>query len=409
MLTSHIFHIIYIKCKKLNILSKFFIIKNQKIKYTIWVRKSLNYYEDEPVLFVRKSIIRNSIYERKYMMVTINDIARQAGVAKSTVSRFLNGGSISQRTANKINEIIQETGYIPNAFAQSLKAKNSKLIGIILPKLNHYISNKIIEGIEMQLRQNGYRITMINTNRDVQLELEALRYFQVTKMEGIVCMLSERSEEVNQLLENSQIPVVVLEQQSWVNDAVYFNERLAGQLMAEYLYTKGHRVLHFLSIKGEEVSMMDERTESLKNYFLSYKNTTFTQYEVDNTMDSAYYVTKQQILSQKPPLIVGATDYIALGAMKACLESGIRVPIDVSIAGFGNYPMGELVFSTLTTIDYPYEQAGRLLATHLLDVIYGVESTVIAPLDPVLVERDSVASVSDISLSDGDETTLTVS
>lgn len=58
------------------------------------------------------------------MMVTINDIARQAGVAKSTVSRFLNGGSISQRTANKINEIIKETGYIPNAFAQSLKAKN---------------------------------------------------------------------------------------------------------------------------------------------------------------------------------------------------------------------------------------------------------------------------------------------
>lgn len=222
-------------------------------------------------------------------------------------------------------------------------------------------------------------------------------------------MLSERTEEVSRLLENSQIPVVVLEQQSWVNDAVYFNERLAGQLMAEYVYSKGHRILHFLSNKGAKVSMMDERAESLKESFLSYPDTVFNKYEVDNTMDNAYHVTKQQLLSKAPQLIVGATDYIALGAMKACLESGIRVPIDVSIAGFGNYPMGELVFPTLTTVDYPYEQAGKLLATHLLDVIYGLESTIIESLNPVLVERDSVASVSEIPLCTSDESTVTVS
>ncbi|WPC09181.1 LacI family DNA-binding transcriptional regulator [Globicatella sp. PHS-GS-PNBC-21-1553] len=86
-------------------------------------------------------------------MVTINDIAREAGVAKSTVSRYLNGGSVSQKTAEKINFVIQKTGYLPNTFAQSLKAKQTKMVGAITPRLDSYASNTMLSGVESYLRK----------------------------------------------------------------------------------------------------------------------------------------------------------------------------------------------------------------------------------------------------------------
>lgn len=83
-------------------------------------------------------------------MVTINDIAKLAGVAKSTVSRYLNGGSVSRKTKETLDRIIQETEYVPNTFAQSLKVKQSNLIGIIIPRLNSYAINEILVLVRTQ-------------------------------------------------------------------------------------------------------------------------------------------------------------------------------------------------------------------------------------------------------------------
>ncbi|MBR7927388.1 LacI family DNA-binding transcriptional regulator [Aerococcaceae bacterium zg-ZUI334] len=323
-------------------------------------------------------------------MVTINDIAKRAGVAKSTVSRYLNGGSISQKTAEKINVIIKETGYVPNTFAQSLKAKSSKMIGAILPRLDSYASNTMLAGVENQLRKKGYRMTFVNTNLNQNHELEAMHYFQVTKMDGIIYLMTHLDDQVEKAMEQSSVPIVAIGQESPLGDSIYFNETQAGRLMADYLYKKGHRQLHFLKATSTDPAVGVYRKLGLKDRFMSYGDTQWVESECGFRMEEAYAVTKSELLPQKPTLIVGATDMMAIGAMRACLEEGYSIPDDISIAGFGNHATGSAFYPRLTTIDYPYYRAGEMAAEYLVNRIKtGIIETNIQ-LSTSLVERESV-------------------
>ena len=104
--------------------------------------------------------------------MTINDIAQLAGVAKSTVSRYLNGGSVSRKTREKLDEIVRETGYSPNTFAQSLKAKRTNIVGTIIPRLDSYSSNEILEGIDQELWQRQLQLIITNSDQNVAREIE---------------------------------------------------------------------------------------------------------------------------------------------------------------------------------------------------------------------------------------------
>lgn len=106
-------------------------------------------------------------------MVTINDIAKMAGVAKSTVSRYLNGGSISKKTKAKLDAIVAETGYTPNTFAQSLKAKRTNIVGTIIPRLDSYSSNAVLEGIDQELLKRQMQLVIMNSSQSVEREDEA--------------------------------------------------------------------------------------------------------------------------------------------------------------------------------------------------------------------------------------------
>lgn len=99
-------------------------------------------------------------------MVTINEVAKQAGVAKSTVSRYLNDGHISSHTKKKVEEAIKETGYTPNSFARSLKARKTNMLGVIIPRLNSASTNEVLEGIDLISQKYGYELIIINSNQE---------------------------------------------------------------------------------------------------------------------------------------------------------------------------------------------------------------------------------------------------
>lgn len=123
------------------------------------------------------------------MNTTISDIAKIAGVAKSTVSRYLNGGSVSEATRRKIEHVIKETGYIPNSFAQSLKAKKTSMIGAIVPRLDSFAASQTVTGMDEELRENGYQLLIINTSQNLSREIEALYDLARQKYRGSSCSL----------------------------------------------------------------------------------------------------------------------------------------------------------------------------------------------------------------------------
>lgn len=94
-----------------------------------------------------------------------------AGVAKSTVSRYLNNGSVSEKTKQKLQKIIEETGYVPNQFAQSLKAQRSNMIGVVLPRFDSPSTNQVLKGMDELAYQKGYQLVLTNSNLDIQREI----------------------------------------------------------------------------------------------------------------------------------------------------------------------------------------------------------------------------------------------
>src|SRR5688572_30078934 len=106
--------------------------------------------------------------------MTIGEIAKLAGVAKSTVSRYLNGGSVSVATRLKLERVIKETGYVPNTFARSLKAKKTNIIGTIVPRLNSYAATQTLIGIDEELREQGYQLLISNTSQSLDREIESI-------------------------------------------------------------------------------------------------------------------------------------------------------------------------------------------------------------------------------------------
>lgn len=323
-------------------------------------------------------------------MVTINDIAREAGVAKSTVSRYLNGGSVSQKTAEKINFVIQKTGYLPNTFAQSLKAKQTKMVGAITPRLDSYASNTMLSGVENYLRKKGYKLLIVNSNLEPESELEAIRSFQANRMDGIIFLMTHFSEDLEKTMKASKIPIVVVGQENPIGDSIFFSEQTAGEQLAHYLYRLGHRKIHYLAATKNDPAIGIYRLNAIRNTFLAFGDTEFEELEAGFRMDEAYEVTKRELILSQPELIVGATDMMAIGAMKACLEEGLRVPKDVSIAGFGNHATGASFYPGLTTVEYPYFNAGEIAADHLLHRINHQQQEESIELPTKLILRESV-------------------
>ena len=323
-------------------------------------------------------------------MTTINDIAKLAGVAKSTVSRHLNGGSVSRLTAQKIDAIIQETGYVPNLFAQSLKAKESRMIGIVVPRLDSFAINTIVAEIDEFFRQHQYQVVILNANFDIAREAQALRTIEVNKMDGVILLMSHVDDRITSLIEQVKVPVMTIGQAYAETNTIYYDEQSAGYQLADYVYRMGHRVLDYLSVTTDDPAVGVRRRNAIKEKFLSYGDTVWREYTTGFQLTDAYETTRTQVLGQQPSLIVGATDVIAIGAMRASLEAGYRVPQQISFAGFGNNVLGSAVYPTLTTVEYPYQQAGQVAAKALWQALQNGETSAKTILDTQLVIRHSV-------------------
>ncbi len=111
--------------------------------------------------------------------MTIAEIAKLAGVSSAAVSRYLNNGYISDEKKQKIKQVIEQTGYRPSLQAQTLRTKKSKLIGIVLPKINSETISRIVAGISLILSEQGFQILLANTENSVEKELEYLSVFQI--------------------------------------------------------------------------------------------------------------------------------------------------------------------------------------------------------------------------------------
>ena len=162
--------------------------------------------------------------------ITMDDIANMAGVTKSTVSRYFNGGSVRESTRERIQEIIREYNYEPNTFAR-LKAKESNVIGVVLPTLNSKVSSRVVTSIGRYLREQGYETLIKDSDHSVDLELKNIQRLITLKVDGIILSAITITEAHRKLIQGSPVPVVVLAQDYDGGISIVHDDYGAGKAM----------------------------------------------------------------------------------------------------------------------------------------------------------------------------------
>lgn len=304
-------------------------------------------------------------------MVTIDEIAKKAGVAKSTVSRYLNQGSVSEKTKNKIAKVIEETGYQPNLYAQSLKAKKTNMLGVIIPRLNSASTNDALTGIDHEAKKSGYEPVIVNSDLSLQNDIKNIQILNKQKVEGIIFFAREMNEDLIQTIQQSHVPILLVGQTLKGIHSITHEDYQAGYTMGKHVVEMGHRQALFFGVTEKDQAVGIQR----KNGFfkaMDEGNGHSLLIETSFSKRKTYQLAKKELPNffDRGITIIGcATDNIAIAVMKALGDLGKSVPEDFSLFGFGGYDITSYLNPTITTIRYPYYDIGQAGVSHLLELI----------------------------------------
>ena len=339
--------------------------------------------------------------------VSIEDIARKAGVSHSTVSRALRDSPlISAKVREEIKQLAQEMKYIPNGIAQSLQAKRTHTIGVVVTTIADPFFAEVVEGIEQIARTAGLSVLLSVSHRDLDQEIAAIANLQRRRVDGIL-VADSRLEQHHTQQAHIAVPTVSINSQTEqppMFHSVAIDDCLGARLAGEHLIGLGHTRIGYLGV-GDRSKSNQQR---LKGYRMALSAAGLPQRtdwvainERDNTRASDVN-TGQKML----PVLVSAgvtgivcyNDMVAVGALLACHKLGISVPQELSLVGFDGIALSGYVTPPLTTVCQPMLDIGRCAMQMLLDLLAekSVENQV---LSPYLVKRSSSAMVkSDRSL-----------
>ncbi len=299
----------------------------------------------------------------------INDIARRAGVSRATVSRYLNNGYVSQEKRKLIKRIIQETGYVPSQNAQQLRTGKTRLVGVIIPKINSQSVSRMVAGITDELAQNNYHVVLANTNNNEALEVDYINMFCGRHhVDGIILIATVFTPEHNDTFRAMNVPFVVLGQQIDGYSCVYHNDYDAIRELTTLVLAKAKHPA-YLGVLEEDLAAGRLRHQGFLDACVDagIAVPAEAQLIVDFDADSGFFGA-ERLLATVPDVdtIVCATDDIAFGALMCMREYGIRVPEAVQITGVGDSLLSQISHPSLTTVHLAYKTSGIEAARMLL-------------------------------------------
>ncbi len=310
------------------------------------------------------------------MAVTIKDVAAKCGLSISTVSKaFNNYADISAETREAVQRAAKEIGYYPNAIARTLKTNRSNNLGVLFQEesgtgLTHSFFAQVLQAFKAEAEKHGYDITFINHNIgwNGMTYLEHCRYRNV---DGVCVVCADfYSREVVELVASS-IPAVTIDH-AFANRSCVLSENVEGmKSLVEYAASLGHTRIAY--VHGEKASVTENRITGYYRGLAAYGIESNPDYLVESVYDSpeagAEAVKKLMALSVPPTCILLPDDHAALGALDAAKEMGLRVPEDVSIAGYDESRIAALTRPRLTTVAQDAARMGKQAALYLIDRI----------------------------------------
>ena len=323
-------------------------------------------------------------------MVSLKDIAAKCGVSVATVSKALNNHKdISESTKDFIKSTAKEMGYLPNSFARALKTNRTYNLGVLFSDeanngLTHDYFNKVLNSFKEEAERNGYDITFINKN----VGKKNLSYYEHAKYRGVdgivIACIDFYDPDVIELV-HSDIPVVTIDHVFDHRTSVISDNIKGIQELVTYIYNMGHRKIAY--IHGADSSVTKNRVGSFYKaagelgldipdyYVLS---------GVYRDPNSTAELTKQLLnLKDRPTCILFPDDFACIGGINVIEQYGLRIPEDISIAGYDGIILSQFLEPKLTTVRQDTETIGRSAAEKLIAMI---ENPKVSIIERVVVE-----------------------
>lgn len=336
------------------------------------------------------------------MILTIRDIARMSGVSKSTVSRYLNEGSVSEVTAQKIQKVIDQTGYESNSNARRLKSQKDNSIGIYMKGIQSTGVSRSLVTLSDELKKNDYDpfIRIGNNHDKEEEEIKDIGFLKQQRVSGVIYGTDRLTSDIERALKDLNVPVVLIGQKSKNIPYCILDNYYAGELLGEYLASLGHERIAFITPNTIDIEVGNNRIQGVLSKF-NHSNRNFN-YKIINAKDytfEAAYNVGGDVLDFKPTVVIGTTDRSVLGVMHFLTERKVNVPTEISLAGFGNYDYSKVVSPSLTTIEFNYEKLSHRTICLLMSLICKKEIKE-CELSKSLIDliiRDSVSPLSEMS------------
>jgi DNA-binding LacI/PurR family transcriptional regulator len=333
--------------------------------------------------------------------ITIYDIAREAGVSPSLVSRVISGnGSVSDKNRIKIQSLIDEYNFRPNALARSLQKSKTKMIGFVLPHIgNEYFSSVYYE-FEKRASAKGYMTILCNGKSDPVVEQQILRTLDETRVEAVIFMGGRTDlvgienlyiEELKNL--NKTIPCVICSSRAYEFDCVgvHANDNIGVNKIVEHLAEQGYKTMGILGGTDQSYPSLYK-----KKYFLDgakkYGLETRKEWIIGNTFNTVDGYESMNILlryHEKPEAVCCINDHVAVGAINAALDAGLRVPEDIAITGYDGVEASLLSRPQVTTVTPNYSLYGQTIFEALETLLEGKKFNQINLLEPEIIIRES--------------------
>jgi LacI family gluconate utilization system Gnt-I transcriptional repressor len=316
---------------------------------------------------------------RGHGRATLSDVARLAGVSAITVSRALRSpGLVAEATRKRIDEAVEEIGYIPNLVAGSLASIDSRTVAAVVPTLANSIFAETLQGMVDVLHAHDYRLIVGSNNYDLDEEESLVRAFLASQVEGMILTGAYRSDGTAKLLERANVPVV----ETWSllgkpsSGSVGFSNFDAAYAMVEHLQERGYREIGFVSPRVAN----NDRAWERRRGFLQALEDLGLPIRAERVLTSVMSLgagaeVLKEIMAKRPETdaIFFAGDTLAAGAVLECQRLGWHVPAEVAIAGFDDLEIAGQVVPSLTTVRVHRHALGSRAAQLVIDLLDGRE------------------------------------
>jgi LacI family transcriptional regulator len=303
-------------------------------------------------------------------MPNIRDVARRAGVSTVTVSRVINNSdAVSDDTREKVQQVIEELGYVPNLLARGLRSKRTNTLALVITDITNPFWTTVARGVEDKAIEDGFSVILCNTDEDPEKQESYIEILVRKRVDGVVIAPVNRDVSALSAFSRHGIPYVVIDARiEGIDTDLVLGDSVGGAYgLVNHLADLGHRRIAIIAGPEQAPTAQDRLSgylQALQEWDIPVEDELIKHGSFDQ--DSGYELTLELLhLAQRPTALFAGNNVMGLGALIALQEHGVRVPEDMALVAFDELPLLSVLHPFLTVADQqPYEMG--TIATQLL-------------------------------------------